>query len=45
MGKEKTLTNKIRNEKEEGEITTNTKKIQESSRTTLKTYIQISWKM
>jgi hypothetical protein len=41
MRREKTQINKITNEK--GEITTNTKEIQESSETTLKTYIQINW--
>jgi hypothetical protein len=39
---EKTETNKIRNEK--GKITTNTKVIQESSETTLNTYIKTNWK-
>jgi hypothetical protein len=40
MKREKTQINKIRNKK--GEITTNTK---ESSGTTLRTYIQINWKI
>jgi hypothetical protein len=40
MRKEKTQINKIRNEN--GEITTNTK---DESGTTLKTYIQINWKI
>jgi hypothetical protein len=43
MRREKTQINKIRNEK--GEITTNTTKSRESLRVTLKTHIQIHWKM
>jgi hypothetical protein len=41
--REKTQINKIRNKKEA--ITTNAKEIHGSSRTTLKTYIQINWKI
>jgi hypothetical protein len=43
MRREKTQINKIRNKKEE--ITINTKEIQESSGITLRTYIQINWKI
>jgi hypothetical protein len=43
MIREKTQINTITNEI--GEITTNTKKIQEIIRTILKTYIQIYWKI
>jgi hypothetical protein len=43
MRREKTQINKIRNEK--GEITTNTKKFRHSSGTTLRTFIQINWKI
>jgi hypothetical protein len=42
MRRVKTQINKIRNEK--GEIT-NTKEIQESSGFTLRSYIQINWKI
>jgi hypothetical protein len=41
MRREKTQISNIRNKK--GEITTNTKEIQELSGTTLRTYIQINW--
>jgi hypothetical protein len=43
MRREKTQINEIRNKK--GEITTNTKKIQESSETTLRNYIPINLKI
>jgi hypothetical protein len=43
MRREKTQINKIR--KENGEITTNTRKYKESSETTLRICIQINWKM
>jgi hypothetical protein len=43
MIREKTQISKIGNEK--GVITTNTKEIRESSGTTLKTYIQVNWKI
>jgi hypothetical protein len=41
--REKTQVNKIRDEK--GDITTNTKKSSESLESTLKTYIQVNWKI
>jgi hypothetical protein len=43
MKRKKTQINKIRNEK--GEITTNTKEIQQLPESTLGAYIQINWKI